>query len=210
MPVNENGDFLGAIYHVGTPAWAIDSEGHLLGCILRNAPGNQNGAQATDYDSHTATYALRVPGSGVNQLPAPGAGCGPGSPLGEALQFNNPMMGMPITSSPAPLLPAAKSIAGTPGGVALVTAAKMGTVKATDLVVRIYQPTNAPLANVTVEIDPAIAALYQSAGVLNVSPKTALETTPTSSGQDLSLQPAATSFLFTAPFALTTFALIQG
>jgi alpha-mannosidase len=206
IPVDANGNYLGAIYHAGVPAWAIDTQGRLLGCILRNAPGAQNAAQATDDGAYTATYAIRVPGSGANQLLNPASGCGPGSPLGEALQFNNPMIGIPIANNASTQLPPKMSIAATPGGVALVTAAKMGTATASDLVLRVYQPTNAPLANVAVEIDSMIATLYQNAGVLNVVAQTALETS-LESVENLALQQEATSFSFTAPFALTTFAL---
>jgi alpha-mannosidase len=208
IPVDAGGSFLGAIYHGGVPAWAIDSNGRLLGCILRNVPGTQNAAQATDYGSHTATYALRVPGAGANLLPSPGAGSGPGSPLAEALHCNNPMIGVAVPSNPSPLLLASMSVAETPGSGALVTAAKMGTVTESDLILRVYQPTNAPLTELTVGLDPAIAALYRSAGVVNVNAVTALEVPPASGG-NLPIAASPSSFVFTAPFALTTLALTR-
>jgi len=52
--------YLGAIYHYATPGWAIDNTGAVFGCLLRNTPGMQNGANGIDPDSHTVSFALPV------------------------------------------------------------------------------------------------------------------------------------------------------
>jgi hypothetical protein len=81
-------------------------------------------------------------------------------------------------------------------------------VTESDLILRVYQPTNAPLTELTVGLDPAIAALYRSAGVVNVNAVTALEVPPASGG-NLPIAASPSSFVFTAPFALTTLALTR-
>jgi alpha-mannosidase len=208
IPVDGEGNYLGAIYHASTPGWAIDTQGNLLGCILRNTPGKANpAAVGTDSGAHTSVYALRVPGTGENQLQSPTAGCQPGGPLGEAYQFNNPMVGVAVPDPPTKELPTSVSLLSTADSPAVITAAKAGTMNEADLIVRVYQPTNSSLANVAVSLDPLLASLYQSDAVLQVSQQTALETSMTGSGANIDLQPEANSFSFTAPLAITTFAL---
>src|ERR1051325_4662350 len=147
IPTDDGGNYLGAVYHASTPGWAIDSEGRLLGCILRNTPGDVNpAATGTDWGSHTSVYALRVPGkAGVNQLQNPTAGCQPGGPLGEALQFNNPLAGVAVPGGSTAELPASLSLLSTGDTPAVIMVAKAGTMNETDLIVRVYQPTNQSL-----------------------------------------------------------------
>jgi alpha-mannosidase len=193
---------LGAVYHESTPAWAIDTNGNLLGCILRNTPGNYNGASGTDFAEHLANYAIRPPGT---TLQSPLAGAGSGGPLGEALQFNNPLIGIPLPASQtgsATLLDQ-MSVASTADPTAIVTAVKAGTMNENELILRVYKPTTSALS-VEIMIDQSIAGLYQQNGVLQVSGTTALEL-PLE--QPLTIAPQASSFTFTAPFALTTLAL---
>lgn|GEM_PF-3034474 len=54
-----SGDAIAAVYHNGMPAWTIEN-GMLSGCLLRNTPGTQRGANGTDSDSHTQSYTLDV------------------------------------------------------------------------------------------------------------------------------------------------------
>lgn len=196
---------LGAVYHAHTPAWAIDPQQALLGCILRNVPGEQNAAWASDLNEHKAGYALRVPSG----LASPKAGCGFSSPLGEALRFKSPLRGVLLPAScQQELLPATISIAGTNADNALITAAKVGTMNPGDLVLRVYQPVNQS-SDIVITVAPQIASLYQENGALNVVSQTALETdlTPPAS---LAVAPATNSFAFTQQFALATFALQSG
>jgi hypothetical protein len=72
-----------------------------------------------------------------------------------------------------------------------------------ELILRVYKPTTSALS-VEIMIDQSIAGLYQQNGVLQVSGTTALEL-PLE--QPLTIAPQASSFTFTAPFALTTLAL---
>lgn len=210
LPLDANDNILGAIYHASTPGWAIDPQQSVLGCILRNVPNTQNAAWASDPDQHTVAYALRIPSG----LTSPQAGCGFTSPLGESLRFNNSMRGvslpannrqgsLPATMSIAGIRPAAD---GTKATRALITAAKAGTMNPSDLIFRVYQPTNVSLSDVTVELATEIASLYQDTDVLNVIPQTALETAAKPS-PGLDLTPALNAFTFNQQFALATFAL---
>jgi hypothetical protein len=63
LPRDSSGGLLGAVYHAGMPAWAIDGSGALLGCLLRNTPGSRAnlGATGSDDATHAQQYALRVP-----------------------------------------------------------------------------------------------------------------------------------------------------
>jgi hypothetical protein len=194
---------LGAIYHASTPAWAIDTNGNVLGCILRNTPGNFNGAFGSDDAEHLASYAIRVPGG---TLQSPLVGAASGGPLGEALQFNNPLIGVPLPSSQvgSVSLLDQMSVASTADPTAIVKAVKAGTMTETELILRIYKPTTTALAGVEVMIDQSIGGLFQQNGVLQVSGRTALEL-PLQ--QPLTIEPQASNFTFTAPFALTTLAL---
>lgn len=210
IPVDSAGSYLGAIYHAGTPGWAIDAAGRLLGCVLRNTPGTQNAASGTDSSTCTASYALRIPGSGALQLQPPTRGAAPGGPLGETLQLSNPLVGMIVPDTASGTLPATMSIAATADPTAIITAAKAGTINESDLILRIYQPQNTPLPGIEVTLDAALASLYQRDGVVNVVPQTALETALAAGSAPLDIQAAASAFSFTAPYALTTVALQRG
>jgi alpha-mannosidase len=50
-----------AIYHPEVPGWGFDSDGILLGCLLRNTPGGPHAANGTDTAEHTLHYAFRIP-----------------------------------------------------------------------------------------------------------------------------------------------------
>ena len=124
--------------------------------------------------------------------------------MGEALQFNNPLVGavVPATSS-GELVSSTMSIASTSDPTAVITAVKAGTVNETDLILRLYQPTNSPLAGVQINMDSPINKMFQGK-TLNVAAQTALETPLDATS--LSLQATETSVTLTAPFALTTLA----
>ena len=159
--LDSNNNALGAVYHYATPAWGIDSSYALLGCLLRNVPGQQNAACADDPGTYTVTYAVALPG-------AP-------SMLKAALDINNPLVaaGVPFPSGG---LPASMSIASTNNDNALITAAKAGTVNPSQMILRFYQPTNAWLSGITVTLDETIAAGYVDAtGALGASSVNALE-----------------------------------
>jgi hypothetical protein len=139
-------------------------------------------------------------------LQPPTAGGAPGGPLGEALRFNNPPIGiaLPAQQAGATRLPPALSITATSDTTAVITALKAGAIAETAMVMRGYQPTNAPLAGITVTLDPSIASMFQSNGVLNVAGATALEQ---ALDQPLPIAPNATDYTFTAAFALSTVVL---
>jgi hypothetical protein len=126
---------LGAIYHADVPPWAADGNA-LAGVILRNTPGNGcegKGATGSDPDLHTRSYALRVP-SGI-QSPTTGA------QLREAMSYNTPLRVYSVGSTSIGKYPAEYSLASV-SAPAIITAAKAGTVNPSNLVLRIYQPTN--------------------------------------------------------------------
>lgn len=129
---------LAAIYHKATPAWTSNGN-NLYGVILRNTPngGSCNfnyGAHGSDYETHTQTYALRIP-SGLS-LPDTNM------PLKEARQFNTPMQAMAIPSAGGGNLPSTYSVASPSQGNAIITAAKWGSVDTDDLVLRISEASN--------------------------------------------------------------------
>jgi alpha-mannosidase len=200
VPLDSSGTILGAVYHGSTPAWAIGLDGtSLLGCILRNAPSGGQGASASDTAAHTQAYAVRVP----NGLALPGTGCGDGTPLGEALMYNNPLTGLPISTSTTRQLPVSISIAATTDATALVKVAKAGTVDDTQMIVRLYQPTDASL-DVEVAVASQIAGMFQQGGVLRTQAVTALEQ-PVETGGPITA--GATSLSLTMPYASATVAL---
>ena len=171
IPLDENGNRQGAIYHESTPAWAI-AEGAILGCILRNVPNpNYNAAWGSDNATHSANYALRIPGT----LQGPEVGGELGGPLRESLQFNNPPTAVPLPAEQnSPSLPNSMSIISTSEPKAVVTALKMGTFNESNLIVRTYQPTNQPL-DVELTLDSSIATMFQSGGVVTAEETSALE-----------------------------------
>jgi hypothetical protein len=209
IPVDADNNYLAAIYHASTPGWAIDSNGNLLGCILRNTPGTQQAASGTDSDPHTASLAIRVAGKlgTATQLLSPVVGCKPGGPLGEALQFNNPLVGSVVPAGTTDELKSKMSIASTSDQTAVITAVKAGTVNETDLILRLYQPTDEPREDLKIKIDSEISKMYRNQ-TLNVAGQTALETPLEST--NLALQTTDKTITLTAPFALTTLALSRG
>lgn len=202
IPQAADGTPLAAIYHVSTPSWAIDTKGNLLGCILRNTPGTQNGAHGSDSSEHLASYAIRIP----KGLAKPITGCGSGGPLGESLLYNNPQLGItvPTYNQDYPLLPEQMSLASTDEPTSLITTLKTGTLNQTELVLRVYQPTNTVLSDVKLNIDPALASFFQQNGTLQITGRTALEL-PLEKA--LPITPNATDFTFEAAYSLTTLAL---
>jgi alpha-mannosidase len=148
LPKDSNATMLAGIYHASTPAWGIDTDGALIGCVLRNAYGPQQGYNAaggngSDTDVHSVSYALRVP-SGLSDADT-------AQPLQEALRYNNPLIGVPIPSTADGSAPASVSLASTDTPGAVITAVKAGSVDPSKLILRVYQATNSPL-NVDVSL----------------------------------------------------------
>ncbi len=151
---------LAAAYHTAMPAWAYDNDSALIGCLVRNTPGGPHGAVGTDPAPHTQHYALRVP-----------TGLGPatsGQPLKEALAFNTPLQAVEIPPGNTfyqfiGMLPGSGNLAGVNDGPAILTVAKPGSFTATNLIFRLYQPTNQNDQAVQVvlgsNITPAAASL---------------------------------------------------
>ena len=126
---------LAAIYHQDVPAWAYDSDGNLIGCILRNTPGGPHGASGTDQSAHSLSYALRVP-SGLQ---------GPEScqPLAEAMRYCRPPVAALIPSNSSGTLPETNYVASITSGTGVIVAVKPSTFTRESIIVRIYQATNA-------------------------------------------------------------------
>jgi alpha-mannosidase len=189
---NGQGRPLGAIYHGGVPAWAIDGS-TLTGCILRNTPtvGCDNyGANGTDSDAHTITFALRI-GDGVEHAET-------GVTLREARAFSNPMFGVRSVDGNG-TLPTPYSLASS-GENALLTVAKRGSADPDELYLRVYTP-----ANSTGEVDLSVAAPFSE-----VSGATALER-PLSAEEEtaLDIQSVPGNIHFIAQRAVTTLRLAR-
>ncbi|HEX6097187.1 MAG TPA: hypothetical protein VF432_12740 [Thermoanaerobaculia bacterium] len=152
IPRTSGNAVLAAVYQEGMPSWGYDAGGALLGNILRNNYDGSApyGAGAWDTGLHTQRYALRIP----DQLGDPATG----QPLQEALRFVTPMVAR--TVAPPPLssnaYPATYSLASISSpSSAILTAAKAADTAASDLILRIYQPTNTPQS---VELTTAVNA----------------------------------------------------
>lgn len=201
-PLDANGRILGAVYHYASPGWAIDKNGKLAGCLLRNTPGQQQAACGTDPDPHTVSFAVALP-VGL-QMPAQGAATS-GSMLRAALDVNNPLEAVVVPASSTSTLPRMMSLVSSNDDRALATVAKAGTLDPAKLILRVYQPTNAALSSVTLAIDPMLASHYRGGGSdLIATPVTAIEE-PSSIA--LTLSTGASEVTTNLPFAITTIAL---
>ena len=175
------GKILGALYHADIPAWAIDQDGAMIGCILRNTPatggwpsgGEGRGANGVDFGSHTHAYALRIP-QGL-ALPPTSSGA-----LRESSGFATPLLGAYVnvpTSGVTPdgsnvAFPDSFSLAKVTGGDAILTAGKAGQFDPGALILRLYQPSNASQA-VTLDLSDYLKAI--DAPSPEARPVTALE-----------------------------------
>lgn len=155
LPQGSSGT-LGAIYHSDVPAWGFESNGILLGCLLRNtpSPNGPHGANGSDTAEHTLHYAFRIP----DNLGDPSTG----QPLQEALNYVMPpkavlqpgLAGALQTESAEQSLPSSESLASvsSPG---VILAAKPGDVTPGTLILRLYQPSNsAQTLNVALGQEP--------------------------------------------------------
>jgi alpha-mannosidase len=182
---------LGAMYHGGVPAWAVDGS-TLTGCILRNT-GNPDscssyGAIGSDPDRHTITFALRI-GDGLQHAET-------GAPLREARAFSNPLFGV-FANDGSEVLPTTYSLASSSEN-ALLTVAKRGTADPDDLYLRVYTPGN---REERVELTVA-APFSQTAGA------TALERPlPAEAEAALNIDSASGRIRFTATNAVNTLQL---
>ncbi|MFP2896677.1 hypothetical protein [Corallococcus sp. 4LFB] len=115
---------VGGIYHQGIPAWTLDSEGVLLGVVLRNTPAGGRGASGSDSGWHEQEYVVAPPLS-VNGTPRLG------TPLKDALSVTTPLE--------ARFIPGGQegSLAET-GSLGQVTATNAGTpVESEDVMIRV-------------------------------------------------------------------------
>lgn len=154
-----------AVYHAGVPAWAARHDGLLMGALWRNTRVEQcdfYGALGTDPDAHPVDYALRVP----SDLAGPETG----QPLREALSFGSPLLAR-LAGGDGPL-PPRRSLASAAPPAALLTVAKSATAAPSALVLRVYQPTNAPLP---VELTTAVRSRFPPGAPLQVRGANALE-----------------------------------
>jgi alpha-mannosidase len=184
-----------AIFHAGVPAWAVRREGLVVGALWRNAQQERcdfYGAMGTDEHTVSVSYAVRIP-TGIRSPRS-------GAQLREALAFETPALA--TIGRPAGSLPRTFSLASaTPPG-AIITAAKEGTEDPDTLVLRVYQPTNAPLS---VHVRTRAQLHFPPQRPLEVHGMTALET-PLSEedSRGLRLHGGVSRFTFVAKRALTT------
>jgi alpha-mannosidase len=185
---------IAGIYHADIPAWAIDAQGAVIGCVLRNTPQDQvdsHGANGSDTGTHTHHYALRVP----TALQDPASA----QPLREALSFQTPLQVAYGNATPNLPFPSSFSLAQVTSGPAILTAAKAGEADPAALVLRVYQPTNNPggvAPSVTIDLSD-----FAGTASLHVQRITALEV-EIAGENDLPTQNA--SVIFLAERAITT------
>jgi len=186
-----------AIFHAGVPAWAARPEGLIVGALWRNAQQERcdlYGASGTDEHTVSVSYAVRIP-TGIRSPRS-------AAQLREALAFETPALA--TIGRPAGSLPRTFSLASVTPAPAIITAAKEGTEDPDTLVLRVYQPTNAPL-RVHVRTRARLHFPQQPIGLQGM---TALET-PLSEddSRGLRLTGGVDRFTFTAKRALTTIGL---
>ena len=119
-----------AILHAGVPAWAVLSEGLVVGALWRNAQQERcefYGAAGSDAHTVTVSYAVRIP-TGIRSPRS-------GTQLREALAFETPAFA--ATGRPAGHLPRSFSLASVAPPQAIITAAKEGTEDPDALVLRV-------------------------------------------------------------------------
>jgi alpha-mannosidase len=183
-----------AIFHAAVPAWAVRPDGLVVGALWRNAQQERcdfYGAMGTDEHTVTVSYALRIP-RGIRSPRS-------GAQLREALAFETPALA--TIGRPAGSLPRTLSLASVTPPEAIVTAAKEGSEDPDTLVLRVYQPTNAPL-RVHVRTRARLHFPQQPIGLQGM---TALETPPSDEdSRGLRLHGGVDRFSFTAKRALTT------
>lgn len=184
-----------AIFHAGVPAWAVRPEGVVIGALWRNAQQERcdfYGAAGTDAHTVTVSYAVRIP-TGIRSPRS-------ATQLREALAFETPALA--TIGRPAGSLPRAFSLASVSPPEAIITAAKDGTEDPDTLVLRVYQPTNAPLR---VHVRTRARLHFPRQGALGLHAMTALET-PLSKedSRGLRLHGGVSRFRFVAKRALTT------
>jgi alpha-mannosidase len=205
-----------AVYHADVPAWGISyqwnsgnngfetNNGVLYSCLWRNGDGhyfnNAVGysgtplALGTDPGVHVREYALRMPSS----LGTPQS-CGP---LKESLAYANPLICVPVAAWNN-VLNDSLSLASSGNSSSLITAAKQGSVNPGNLILRVYNPTDAGLPT-TITLDSHLA----SSGPLTATGQNALEQNLGSAAESaLQINTSSNTVSFTAVTALTTLAV---
>jgi alpha-mannosidase len=187
-----------AIFHAGVPAWAARRDGLVMGALWRNANKERcdfYGAEGTDTHEVAVSYAIRIPnGAGTPRS---------GRQLREALAFQTPLLAM--AGRPSGHLPRRFSLASAKPSAAILTAAKAGTEDASALILRVYQPTNAPLR---VVVRTGARRRFPVHRDLIVSGMTALETPLREErAAELDLQAQSNRLSFLARRAVTTIAV---
>ncbi len=189
---------LAAFFHAGVPAWAAQPGGGVFAALWRNAHQevcDVYGASGIDAEPHTADYALRV-ASGIGDPEH-------GGQLREALAFEIPLQAM--VGTPSGTLPRSFSLASASPDSAMITAAKASTADPSTLILRIYQPTDAPLQ---INVRTGAASRFPATWRLGVSGRTALESDlPAAAVSRLALSGSPDTFSFVATRALTTVAM---
>jgi hypothetical protein len=123
--------------------------------------------------------------------------------LREARSFQTAILARAATGTGR--LPERFSLASVTPEAAILTAAKSGTSQPNELVLRIYQPTNAPLS---VEVRTASALRFPPGGEMSLQARTALETPLDAAGERaLDLRGDPSAFTLVAQGALTTIAV---
>jgi alpha-mannosidase len=190
-----------AIFHAGVPAWAVRREGVVVGALWRNAQQERcdfYGAAGSDAHTVAVSYAVRIP-TGIRSPRS-------GAQLREALAFETPAFA--TIGQPGGDLPRSFSLASVAPSQAIITAAKAGTEDPDTLVLRVYQPTNAPLR---VRVRTRARLHFPRQRPLGVHGMTALET-PLSAedSRGLRLHGDVNRFTFVARRALTTIGVRAG
>lgn len=183
-----SGTPLAAIYHGSTPAWtSMGSD--LYGVILRNTPPTGYGSCGTDSDPHTQEYALRIP----LDITSPEDG----ELLREARKFNTPMHAVTITNTSGGTLPSTYSLAMASDNT-LITAAKWCYNDPNALILRVYQPSNAPISGCRLKL---------ANSTTTCAPVSALEIPIVNAKVQASSTGSGTQYELTLPSAVATFKL---
>lgn len=118
------GQAIASVLHGGTPAWCrdqgaslTDPPSTLLGVLFRSADDPSRGAAGTDPDRHTQSFAIGVPGAGLDPTTT--------APLQQALAYQTPLAARVVTGAiTGPFAPPASAQLAAVTGPGLVRAAR--------------------------------------------------------------------------------------
>ena len=213
IPEDQSGAPMGAIFHGSMPAWGqVDETAVMVGGLARNPGDNYFGwlnvqppPMGIDPDIHTVEYAFRVPtGISLNGGTDPGTG----AQLIESMGYTTPLLAFPAPAATSAILAESLSLASVSAvsgdSQPIITAWKPAESEPNNLIVRIYQASNASM-----QVNLSLKGLMKLSGQKpQVTPVTGLEQ-PISGAEPIAPS-SEYEYTVTANLALTTLLISPG